>query len=217
MNGLHALTAGGGLVGDGPTALFLHGYGSHEQDLASLARWLPAGIPWVSLRAPLALPQGGNAWFPITAPGNPDAEPVAIGTEAIWSWVDEHLGSGAPVVPIGFSQGGLMATQLLRTRPAQVAAAVVLAGFVQASAQPGDEMLATSRPPVFWGRGAEDRMITAEAVHRTRGWLPAHATLVERVYPQLGHSIDASEMDDVRYFLTEALAITPAAAPCSRG
>ena len=38
---------------------------------------------------------------------------------------------------VGFSQGGLMATQLLRTRPGRVAATVVLSGFVQADAAAG--------------------------------------------------------------------------------
>jgi len=77
MSGLHALSGADGFDPDeGPVALFLHGYGSHEQDLAPLARWLPEGIAWASLRAPIVLPHGGNAWFPITTPGNPDAESV---------------------------------------------------------------------------------------------------------------------------------------------
>jgi phospholipase/carboxylesterase len=207
MSGLHALSGSESFdPNGGPVALFLHGYGSHEQDLASLARWLPDGTAWASLRAPIALPHGGNAWFPITTPGNPAAEPVAAGTDAIWSWVDEHIGSHATVIPIGFSQGGLMATQLLRTRPDQVIGAVVLGGFVQAADQSGDDILAARRPPVFWGRGADDHVITADALLRTRKWLPAHSTLTERVYAGLAHGIDASEMDDVRAFLTMSVA-----------
>jgi len=130
---------------------------------------------------------------------------VAAGTDAIWLWVDEHLGSAGTVIPIGFSQGGLMATQLLRTRPDRVTGTVVLGGFVQASAQPGDGTLAARRPPLFWGRGADDRVITPDAVRRTAAWLPAHSTLTERVYDGLGHGIDATEMDDVRRFLTDGV------------
>ena len=83
----------------------------------------------------------------------------------------------------GFSQGGLMATQLLRTRPERVAATVVLSGFVQAAPQPANERLATERPAVFWGRGARDPMISADAIEGTRQWLAAHSALTERVYP----------------------------------
>jgi phospholipase/carboxylesterase len=107
------------------------------------------------------------------------------------------------VVPIGFSQGGLMASQLLRTRPDRVLAPVVLGGFVLGVDQPGDAELSSSRPPAFWGRGAEDRVITEAAIARTAGFLPGHSTLVERVYPGLAHGINAAEVADIRAFLTE--------------
>ncbi|MGN6127651.1 MAG: alpha/beta hydrolase [Humibacter sp.] len=187
----------------GPVVVLLHGFGSHEHDLAGLGPHL--GAPWVSLRAPLALPHGGFAWFPIVTPGDPEPEPVARATEAVWAWVDAELGPERQVVPVGFSQGGLMATQLLRTRPERVAATVVLGGFVQAAEQPADAVLAASRPPVFWGRGAEDRVIAPHAIDRTAAWLPGRSTLVERVYPGLAHGIDARELADVRAFLDDAL------------
>jgi phospholipase/carboxylesterase len=185
-------------------ALLLHGYGSNERDLAGLVPMLGLQLPWASLRAPL--PAGpGTAWFEITTPGSPDAEPVEAATAAIWAWVDEHLDATTRVVPIGFSQGGLMATQLLRTRPERVLAPVVLGGFVLGAPQPADAELAASRPAVFWGRGADDRVITPHAIVRTSEWLPAHSTLTERVYPGLAHGIDARELADVREFLTRSL------------
>jgi phospholipase/carboxylesterase len=181
-------------------ALLLHGFGSNERDLAGLVPALGLDVPWASLRAPL--PAGpGAAWFEITTPGSPDAEPVGAATAAIWTWVDEHLDAATRVVPIGFSQGGLMATQLLRTRPERVLAPVVLGGFVLGAPQPADGELAATRPPAFWGRGAEDRVIAAHAVARTNDWLPRHSTLVERVYPGLAHGISADELTDVREFL----------------
>ncbi|MEI5584769.1 MULTISPECIES: alpha/beta hydrolase [unclassified Agromyces] len=184
--------------------LLLHGYGSNERDLAGLVPMLGLDLPWASLRAPL--PAGpGAAWFEITTPGSPDAQPVEAATAAVWDWVDEHLDAATRVVPIGFSQGGLMASQLLRTRPDRVIAPVVLGGFVLGSAQPADAALAASRPPAFWGRGAEDRVIAAHAVARTAEWLPRHTTLVERVYPGLAHGISPGELADVRAFLAAHL------------
>jgi phospholipase/carboxylesterase len=185
----------------GPTILLLHGFGSDERDLAGLGGLASDGLPWASLRAPLALARGGYAWFPVVTPGSPEPAPVATATEAIWEWVDEHLGADASVIPLGFSQGGLMATQLLRTRPHRVRATVVLGGFVQGAPQPGDEELTQIRPAVFWGRGADDHVIADHAVARTSLWLPAHSTLVEKVYPGLGHGIHADELADVRAFV----------------
>lgn len=117
-------------------ALFLHGFGSNEHDLGPLAPALGLNVAWASLRAPLELGNGAAAWFSITTPGNPDAGPVQEAGEAIWAWVEAHVDPETQVVPIGFSQGGLMASQLLRTRPERVVAPVVLGGFVLGHRRP---------------------------------------------------------------------------------
>jgi phospholipase/carboxylesterase len=186
---------------DAPLALVLfHGYGANEQDLAPLGPMLAPALPWAALRAPLVVAPGGYAWFPPIAPGDRDP---ACATDAAWQWIDAHLARDAKVAAVGFSQGGLMATQLLRTRPEQVAATVVLSGFIQAAPQPADEQLAAQRPAVFWGRGTRDPMIPADAIERTRQWLTAHSTLTERVYPGLAHGIGNQEITDVRAFLSD--------------
>jgi phospholipase/carboxylesterase len=182
-------------------AILLHGFGSNEHDLASLAPALGLNLPWASLRAPLELGNGGAAWFPIGTPGDPVPGPVEHATDILWEWVEANVDPGTRVVPIGFSQGGLMATQLLRTRPQRVLAPVVLGGFVLGAPQPGDDALRASMPALFWGRGAEDRVIAPVAIARTTEFLPGHTALVERVYPGLAHSINSPELDDVRGFL----------------
>jgi phospholipase/carboxylesterase len=203
---LHAL--GSPEQSTGPTLLLLHGYGSSEHDLAGLAPALGLDLPWASLRAPVELPNGAAAWFPVTTPGNPDAEPVAAATDRIWDWVDDTLGPDSPILPLGFSQGGLMASQLLRTRPDRVLAPVILGGLVLGHPQPADDELRDRRPPVFWGRGAEDRVITPAALARTTHFLPQHSTLTVRVYPGLAHGIHAAELADVRAFLHEHADLT---------
>lgn len=197
-----ALTSEGWNRDAGLVALLLHGYGADERDLAGIGDLLSGGLPWASLRAPLTIQPGAHAWFEITTPGNPAPRPLALATEAIWEWVDTEVSATTGILPIGFSQGGLMATQLLRTRPDRIPAAVVLAGFVQAAEQPGDAAIAATRPPVFWGRGSADQVIAPAAVARTSSWLPGHCDLTERVYPGLGHGINAQEAADVTDFLT---------------
>ncbi|WP_051388901.1 alpha/beta hydrolase [Arthrobacter sp. 35W] len=182
-------------------ALFFHGFGSNELDLATLAPALGLATPWASLRAPIDLGNGAAAWFSITTPGNPEAGPVEAATNAIWDWVEENVDPDTRIVPIGFSQGGLMASQLLRSRPERVLAPVVLGGFVLGAPQPGDETLRASRPALFWGRGAVDRVIAPVAITRSSRFLPEHTSLVERIYPGLAHGINAAELDDVRGFL----------------
>jgi phospholipase/carboxylesterase len=188
-----------------PLLVLMHGYGSHEGDLAGLAPYLPADFDWVSLRAPIGIAPGGHAWFPITVPGRPDASAVTAATDAVLTWLDDNVDPATPVVPLGFSQGGLMVTQLLRQAPTRFAAGVVLAGFTLDAGLPGDEILARSKPPVFFGRGDADQVISPETTARILAWLPGHTTLTEKVYPGLAHSISGEELADVSDFLVQAL------------
>lgn len=201
MRQLTARTSADPLTGP-VVAILLHGYGSSELDLAGLAPHAVPGLPWASLRAPLVLGRGSFAWFTISTPGNPEPGPVDAAVQAIWRWVDATLDPGTRLVPVGFSQGGLMATELLRTRPERVAGTVVLGGFVQGAARPADDRLAESRPAVFWGRGSEDGVIAQDAVDRTEAWLPGHSTLTRRVYPGLAHGISPEETSDVAAFVS---------------
>ena len=189
-----------------PTAdvvvLLLHGYGADERDLLGLVEALRVVAPWASLRAPLDLAgTTGAAWFPIDQLDAMRVGPVESATARIWAWVDAVLPERTRVLPIGFSQGGLMATQLLRSRTDRVVAPVVLAGLVLGAPQPADSTLAAGRPPAFWGRGELDSVIPPHAVTAAADFLAAHTTLTERTYAGLGHQISMTELADVAEFI----------------
>lgn len=187
-----------------PIVVLLHGYGSNMRDLPSLMDFLP-GLPWVSLQAPLDAGNGGFAWAPLKQPGNPLTEDIEPATERIWSWIDANLPSSAPLILVGFSQGGLMTTQLLRTRPKRIKAAVILAGFTLGAEQPADQWLAENKPKVIYCRGLNDQVISPDAVVRTEAWLARCTSASLKTYPGLGHSIDERVMEDVVEYLEQVL------------
>jgi len=180
--------------------VLLHGYGSHERDLPGLLPYLPP-MPWVSVRAPQDMPGGGAAWFPLSLPDEPSQDAIDASTALLWEWIDDEVIEGRSLIPVGFSQGGLMALQLLRTRPERIAATVVLAGFVTEAPQPADARLAQQRPPVFWGRGEADAIVWPAAIARTEALLPTISTPTARRYRGLGHSVDERMLADVGDFL----------------
>lgn len=192
-----------------PLVLLLHGYGSHEHDLPGLMSSLPP-LPWASVRAPLDMGNGGAAWFPLPPTWGGEApqldqHAIDAATTRLWTWIDQEVAPDRPLVPIGFSQGGLMALQLLRTRPERVAATAVLAGFASGAPQPGDARLAASRPPVFWGRGDADAVIWPASVALTERLLPQWSRLDARVYAGLGHAVSPAMLHDLDAFLRGAL------------
>lgn len=188
-----------------PLLLLMHGYGADQRDLVPLAQVFPAEYAVASIRAPLPLPQGGHAWFPIG--GDPGTPPLAVAdaaTAGVLAWL-ESAGAAertGPIVAAGFSQGGAMVTHLLRHAPESFAAGVVLSGFSVPGSVDGDARLARLRPPVFWGYDPTDPIVPGVAFGRTRAFLSDHVRLTERTYG-VGHGIGMDELADVAAFLAQ--------------
>ncbi|CAB4952742.1 unannotated protein [freshwater metagenome] len=187
-----------------PVAVLLHGYGADERDLPGIMSALP-DLAWVSPRAPEKTQVGGWGWYETVDPLNPSTEELLDATATLWEWIDAFLPETSPLVVIGFSQGGLMATQLLRTRPSRLLATGILAGFVGQGSMPADEELLALKPKVFYGRGVEDMAITRDAVASLNGWLQSHTRAVTKTYPALGHSIDQRVLQDLSKYLEPLL------------
>lgn len=184
-----------------PLLVLLHGYGSHEGDLFSLAPGLPLGPVIASLRAPLTAGPG-NAWFPLTAetPADQMEGLTDAAAQAVLDWLDTTESTQVGI--LGFSQGGAVALQVLRLAPERIAYTVMLSGFVVGADHPGDPALAAVRPPVFWGRGTTDRVIPGPAIDWTAVWLPKHADTTTRVYEDLAHGISHAELTDITRFIS---------------
>lgn len=208
----HALTA---LASGMPLLVLMHGLGSHEGDLIQLAPHLPAEFVCASLRAPLRAyePHDGYSWFPLSLqPGGVTPETAegstATAAEAVLDWHDALQGRLATVGAVvtktallGFSQGGVMVTTLLRLRPGVFSAGVNCSGFVAPGTFDGDAQLTELKQPLFWGRDAADPIISEAAVQLTAEWAPQHTQLTKREYPGIGHSISGEEIADINEFL----------------
>lgn len=200
-------------LADQPLVIVMHGRGSHENDLAGLFPWLPADAVYASLRAPTSGAPwglGGWSWFDLDSPSGPTAESVQTAADAVLTWlgrVEAQYGAPSAIAALGFSQGGMMAIQLLRTAPHRITAAVNLSGASAPGTAPRDAELESVRPPLFWGRDVEDPIIQASAVARTEDFVAGRFALESRLYPGIGHSISRPELDDVAAFLRRALAL----------
>ena len=183
-----------------PLLVLLHGYASHEGDLFQLSPRLPLAPVIASVRAPIA-ENGGWAWFSFAERGvvEPPAADVDEATDAFLGWLDTLEFTSVSL--LGFSQGAVVALQALRTRPSQFTSVVAISGFVSEGSSPGDDALASLRPPVFWGRGTMDRIVPPTAIERTGKWLPAHSTPTIRIYENLAHSVSTDELNDIAEFL----------------
>jgi len=183
--------------------LFLHGYGADERDLPELMSYLP-DLPWSSPRAPIDL-GGAYSWYKAEDLLKPTVADVSESTAALWAWIDEYIPKGTKLILIGFSQGGLMATQLLRTRPERISGTVILSGFVAVGELPTDSQLEQAKPKVIYCRGSEDHRITKEAIATLNTWLQTKTRAITKTYAGLGHSVDGRVMKDVAQYITSQL------------
>ncbi|MFJ7288798.1 alpha/beta hydrolase [Curtobacterium sp. NPDC098951] len=187
-----------------PLLVALHGVGSNERDLLGLAPALPPSWTVASLRAPMPFGQGWS-WYPLGTPGSPAPGPVDESAAEVLAWIDSVAAEHPRIGLLGFSQGGSMALQLLRARPAAFAFAVSLSGFVVPGepgvTDPRDEAVAAVRPRVFLGHGDLDPVIPGEATARTQAWAAANTAVTDRTYAGLPHAVSAAELADVAAFI----------------
>ena len=175
----------------------MHGHAEHEGGLFQLSPYLPLDRTIVAPRG--ALETGaGYSWFDINAP-----RPAAINAAAdeFADWLARVSDTATSVALLGFSQGGILAIQVMRRHPELVDAVVMLSGLYDPKPDPGDAALEERKPPLFWGRGTADELIPGFGIDLTRDWLVKHTTLTERIYEDLGHAISDAELDEVNSFL----------------
>jgi phospholipase/carboxylesterase len=198
---------------DRPLVIVMHGRGSHENDLPGLFPYLPTGAVYASLRAPRVSPApivDGFEWFTSDVAASPTLGGIGRAADAVLAWlgrVQASVGAPSAVAVMGFSQGGAMATHLLRLEPERFVAAVNLSGFSIPGELPGDAWLAGHKPPLFWGRDPADPVLPPVALERTDAFVPGHFSVTDAPYPGIGHSISTEELDDVSAFLTRVLGL----------
>lgn len=177
--------------------LLLHGLGSNEDDLIGLAPYLPTEYVYVSLRGIFSYVQG-YAWLDFP-PDAADREKISASAAALERWIARQ--EGTVVGAIGFSQGAMLALELLRRDPGSLRWAVQLSGAPFPDERPEDAALAERRVPVLWGRGALDPLFDEERIAAVQEWMAAHTEMVAVVSPFLGHGVDEAILGAVVEFV----------------
>jgi predicted esterase len=185
----------------------IHGRGAPARDILALASEIDA--PNVAYLAPQA---ANNTWYP-----NRFIMPVASNEPWLTSALDlldglvAQLGAQgfAPerVALLGFSQGACLALEYAARHPRRYGG---LAGLSGALIENGDRPRAytgdLAGTPVFLGCADEDFHIPAGRVERTADVLTRlGAAVTTRIYPDLGHTVNRDEIEQVEA-LVRALA-----------
>lgn len=200
------------LTSPSPLLILLHGYGSNEKALFSIAKKVPKNWFVVSIRAPFSITKTQYKWYN----GDLVAGKIVIdrvtekqSRKALIKFIDqfvkEHNVDKKKVVTAGFSQGASVALSLALIKPKMIHATACFSGLVMEQIDPNIKASkALQSKNVFIGYGTEDNRAHLKNIEENINWLEAFGMKITSNTYKMWYTIVSQEIDDFIVWL-EAL------------
>jgi predicted esterase len=187
------------------TVILVHGRGGSAADILGLADEFRAND--IAYLAPQA---AGATWYPYSflAPideNEPRLSSALSVIDRLRQAVElEHVPSERVAI-LGFSQGACLTLEFAARHPRRYAAIVGLSGgLIGPPGTPRNYSGSLEGAPVFLGCSDVDPHIPLERVHESAEVIRRlGASVDERIYPRMGHTINRDEIDAVSALLTK--------------
>ena len=198
----------GGNISNRAVVIFLHGYGSNEEDLFELKREFSADYIYLSVQAPMILAPGSYQWYGLQpSEASQVSENVLKYTKTLKDFislaVEKYHTTADKVILIGFSQGAMMGYELALQNSKSVRGLAALSGKILPALKEKINLdYDLSDLSVFIGHGvADDRVYFKEA---TEAFALLEKTSIKPIfhsYQKMGHSINQQELNDLKNWL----------------
>jgi predicted esterase len=189
------------------TMIMAHGRGASAEDMRGLAAEFRTTD--VAYLAPQA---AGRTWYPNTflSPIQDNEPWLTSALGVIAGLVDGLIARQIPyerIALIGFSQGACLSLEFAARQPRRYAAVVGLSGgLIGPPGTPREYPGAFDGAPVFLGCSDIDPHIPLDRVQESAGvFRRMGASVDERIYPRMGHTVNADEMGAVRGLLLSSV------------
>jgi phospholipase/carboxylesterase len=194
-----------------PTCVMLHGRGSDEEDLLSLAPMLDERFLAIGVRAPYPFPSGGYTWYNLQERGSPDPETFGASYRRLLTFLDQIVMHYAVdpdrIFLFGFSMGAVMSYALGLSSPDKIRAVAANSGYVPEVPFLTYRWQELAHTDFFITHGTEDPVIPITLARRARELLRAStARLVYREYP-VSHTLAEEALTDVLAWLRSLLVV----------
>jgi predicted esterase len=183
--------------------LMVHGRGATAESILELRQEFSR--PGLAYAAPQA---AGYAWYPYSflAPMEQNEPGLSSGLARLGEALAELEVAGIPperTVLLGFSQGACLTLEFAARNARRYGGLVGLSGgLIGPPGTPRQYAGSFAGTPVFLGCSDRDSHIPRERVDETAEVMGAMgAEVTERIYPAMGHTVNADEMEHVRGIL----------------
>ena len=197
------LAAGAPLEGARAAMIMVHGRGASAEDILTLSEAF--GTTDVAYLAPQA---ANGTWYPFgfMSPMERNEPGISSGMRTIARVRDKLSAAGVPAERtflLGFSQGACLATEYVARNAGRYGGVAGLSGgLIGPDGTPRDYDGSLDGTPVFLGCSDVDGHIPAGRVRETADVLRRlGGDVTMRLYPGMGHSINADEIAAVRQML----------------
>ncbi len=188
--------------------VMVHGRGGSVEDMRGLAGELDD--PQLAYVAPAA---AGRTWYPYSflEPLARNEPHLSSALRLVGRAVEKATSANLPadrVLLLGFSQGACLALEFTARNALRYGGVVGLSGgLIGPEGTPRDYPGKMDGTPVFLGCGDVDPHVPKRRVDETAGVLERlGARVTERIYPGMGHTINADEITTTRSLLGAVLA-----------
>jgi len=192
-----------------PTVLSLHGRGSNERDLISLAPYLPQKFLWISPRGTFTLGPDSFEWFQITQIGKPDPTRLANALNTIDTFIDEVIANYPvdknKIYLLGFSQGSIVSMSYALTKPQRVAGVIAQSGYIPHESGLQIEEAGIKNKPFILTHGIQDPMLPVDWARRSRDTLQKLETDLEYHEFNMGHNVSEEALTVINAWLEKQL------------
>ena len=206
---MRIVASGASLANARAAAVLLHGRGSNAEDMLGLAEeFAQPDIAYLAPETP------GHTWYPYSflAPLAQNEPHLSNALATACATRDRLAQEGFPaerIALIGFSQGGCLALEYVaRNAKRYGAVAGLSAGLIGPPGTPRNYAGSLAGTPVFLGCSDIDAHVPRARVHESRDvFEKLGAEVTERIYPDMGHTVNAEEIAHVTKLLEGLRAI----------
>jgi phospholipase/carboxylesterase len=186
----------------------MHGYGSNEEDLHSLAEYLPKKYMVISPRAPISMGDKMNAWYTIDRSSGKvksNTNDTENATKLIIDFIEyvKYTYKSDNIHIGGFSQGGIMSYSVGLMRPDLVKAIIPMSGRLLDEVKAHVVVSKLKSLKIFITHGTEDKMISIDEANKSVEYLKSIGLSPSYKTYKDGHTITGEMLRDIIEFLNQ--------------